>query len=290
MLFRAEYLKISPMNWKRGVLCLLVLVLLAAFPWGPLFAWSPVHPGYQQVRFSRAEVLYPDGTELDPGYLEVDEYVAIAENFHELKCSTKIKVVVCRTWSDCLRFAPFLGTQRPLAVTSPTGTAIFITPKVASTTADIGGLLRHELSHAVLNQNRSLLSVLRMLKQPWVSEGVAGVVAGKGATVPGRQLVSLPEAEFLSRAKTEELWPLFAAAPQKDWRFSYTAWLYFWDRQIERGGKVTFLRFERACFSNPNNCRSEFADVYGTDLGKAVEEFQIEVRSGRVVAPGRAID
>lgn len=270
------------MNWKRAIFCLIVVVLLAAFPWGPLFAWSPLHPGYRQVQFSRASVLYPDGTRLDPGYRELDQYVAIAENFHEVKCSRKIKVVVCRNWSDCFRFAPFLGNQRPLAVTIPIGTVIFVTPRATDVAADIGGLLRHELSHAVLNQNRSLLSVLRMLKQPWVSEGVAGVVADMGVTVPGRQLVRLAEQEFLARARTEELWPSFAAAPQKDWRFSYTAWLYFWDRQIQRRGKDTFLKFERACVSDPNQCRTAFAKVYGTDLRETVDEFQEEVRSGRI--------
>jgi len=35
----------------------------------------------------------------------------------------------------------------------------------------------------------------------------------------------------------------------------------------------------------PRGCRNTFADVYGTDLRKAVEEFQLEVRSGRVVPP-----
>jgi len=277
------------MSWKQGIVCLAVLALLAAFPWGPLFAWSPVHPGYRQVRFSRADVLYPDGTVLDQGYREVDQYVAIAERFHELKCSHKIKIVVCRNWGDCLRFArAFVRGQRPLAVTIPTGTVIFVTPKAEASAADIGGLLRHELSHAVLNQNRSLVSVLRMLRQPWVSEGVAGVVSGMGVTAPGRQLISLTEAEFLSRAMTEELWPCFAAAPQKDWRFSYTAWLYFWGGQIQRSGKETFLRFERECISDPDGCRSAFAGVYGTDLRKAVENFQVEVRSGRVVPPRRA--
>jgi hypothetical protein len=110
-----------------------------------------------------------------------------------------------------------------------------------------------------------------------------------GVTAPGRQLASLPDAEFLSRAKIAGLWASFAAAPQKDWRFSYTAWIYFWNRQIERSGKPTFLRFERACFSVPQDCRSSFADVYGTDLRRAVDEFEAEVRSGRVVAPGRAV-
>jgi len=276
------------MSWKHSILGLIMLALLATFPWGPLFAWSPAHPGYRQVQFSHADVLYPDSAALDPAYREVDRYVATAENFHELKCSKKIKVVVCRNWNDCVRFAaPFLMGQRPLAVTVPTGTVIFVTPRAAGW-ADIGGLLRHELSHAVLNQNRSLLSVLRMLRQPWVSEGVAGVVAAMGTTAPGQHLVSLPEGEFLSRAGTEDLWPSFAAASQKDWRFSYTAWIYFWDCQIERSGKATFLRFEKACFSDPRGCRSIFANVYGTDLLNAVDQFQNEVRSGRVVAPERA--
>jgi len=111
------------MSWKRSILCLVVLAVLAAFPWGPLFAWSPVHPGYQRAEFSRADVLYPDGTALDPAYREIDNYVALAESFHKLTCAKKIRVVVCRNWSDCLRFAtPFLG--RPLAVTISTGTDV----------------------------------------------------------------------------------------------------------------------------------------------------------------------
>jgi hypothetical protein len=273
------------MNWKHGILGLMMLAFLAAFPWGPLFAWSPVHPGYRQVQFSRADVLYPDSAALDPAYQEVDRYVATAEGFHELKCSKKIKVVVCRNWNDCIRFAaPFLMGQRPLAVTVATGTVIFVTPRAAGW-ADIGGLLRHELSHAVLNQNRPLLSVLRMLRQPWVSEGVAGVVAAMGPTAPGQHLVSLPEEEFLSRAKTEDLWSAFSAGPPRDWRFNYTAWIYFWGRQIDRSGKANFLKFERACFSDPLACRSIFFDVYRTDLRTAVDDFQAEVRSGRVVAP-----
>jgi hypothetical protein len=52
---------------------------VAAFPWGPLFAWSPLHPGYRQMQFSRADVLYPNGAELDPAYHKVDSYVAEAE-------------------------------------------------------------------------------------------------------------------------------------------------------------------------------------------------------------------
>ena len=85
------------MRWKYSLLGLIVLAILAAFPWGPLFAWSPVHPGYRQLQFSRADVLYPDSTALDPAYREVDNYVAAAERFHEETCPKKIKIVACRT-------------------------------------------------------------------------------------------------------------------------------------------------------------------------------------------------
>jgi len=274
------------MTWKRGILGLIILAFLAAFPWGPLFAWSPVHPGYRELRFSRADVLYPDSMALDPAYRGVDGYVAAAEKFHEVACPKKVKIVVCRNWSDCNRFAtPFLGT--PLAVTIPTGTVTFVTPKAIAFRADIAELLRHELSHAVLKQNRSLLAVLRMRKESWVSEGVAGLVAEMRPTAPERQPITLPIPEFLSRAKREELWPSFAPA-QEETRFRYTAWVYFWNRQIERNGRPTFLRFEQACFSNPEKCRSTFANVYGTDLRNAVADFQAEVRSGQIVAPERA--
>jgi hypothetical protein len=273
---------------KRGIVGLIVLAFLAAFPLGPMFAWSPVHPGYQQMQFSRADVLYPVGAALDPAYRKIDLYVAEAETFHQVKWIKKVKIVVCRNWGDCDRFAtPFLG--RPLAVTLPTGTVIFVTPKAADFRADIGELLRHELSHAVLKQDRSLLNVLRMRKQPWVVEGVAGLVPEMVTTAPGRQPIVLPEAEFLWRAKNEGLWPYFAEAVQKNWRFSYTAYVYFWNRQIERRGKATFLGFERACFSDPQACRSIFFDVYGTTLRTAVDDFQAEVRSGRVVAPQRTV-
>ena len=272
------------MTWKRGILGLIVLAFLAAFPWGPPFAWSPVHPGYRQMQFSRANVLYPNGAVLDPAYRKVDRYVAEAETFHDVKWMKKVTIVVCRNWADCDRFAtPFLG--RPLAVTIPTGTVIFVTPKAVDFRADIAELLRHELSHAVLKQDRSLLNILRMRKQPWVVEGVAGLVPEMMTTAPGRQPIILPEAGFLSRAKNEELWPYFADAVQKNWRFSYTAYIYFWNRQIERSGKATFLGFERACFSDPQACRSIFFDVYGMDLRTAVDDFQAEVRSGRIVAP-----
>jgi hypothetical protein len=169
-----------------------------------------------------------------------------------------------------------------VGVTIPTGTVIFLTPSIDGIW-DVGGVLRHELSHATLNQNRSLLSVWRLLGQPWFSEGVAGVIAGMGVPVPGRKLVTMSTVDFAARARKEDLWPSFDAVQQKDWRFSYTAWTFFWNRQIELRGKETFLRLETACLFEPEKCRTDFANVYGMDLRNAVEIYQNDLRSGRFV-------
>lgn len=199
----------------------------------------------------------------------------------------KITVISCRDWNDCLRFAGvFLGKQRPVGLTIATGTVIFLTPNIYGTW-DAGGVLRHELSHATLGQNLSLLSVWRLLKQPWLSEGVAGITAGMGITAPGRKLVALRAVEFIARAGKEELWPSFEAAPQKDWYFSYTTWEFFWVRQIQLRGKDTFLKFESACTSEPETCRADFANIYGTGLRHAVETYQDDLRSRRFVPVDR---
>lgn len=276
------------MNWKRGAVALVLVAVVSAFPYGPLFAWSPVHPGYLRLRSSRADILYPVGSPSEAAYREMDRYVAIAEAFHGLRCPKRITVVVCRNWSDCIRFAPFLSRQRPAGVTIPTGTVIYLTPSVAGV-LDVGGTLRHELSHATLNQNRSLISVWRLLKQPWFNEGAAGVIAGLEAPAPGRKLVALPATEFVRRARNEDLWACFDAVLQKDWRFSYTAWTFFWDREIELRGKKMFLNFERACIADPDKCRSSFESSYGTSLEAAVTTYQNDILSGRFVPIDQAV-
>ena len=139
------------MNWRTALAFSFAIVALAGFPYGPLFAWSPVHPGYTKLRLERADVLYPDTFPQAAAYREFDRYVTWVEKVHELKCSRRITVIACRDCSDCRRFAgPLLLGQSPAAVTSPTGTVIFLTP-YSFGSWDLGGLLRHELSHATLN-------------------------------------------------------------------------------------------------------------------------------------------
>jgi len=51
---------------------LAILLVLVAFPYGPLFPWSPMTPGYDRVRLKRADILYPRGAAIDADYHELD--------------------------------------------------------------------------------------------------------------------------------------------------------------------------------------------------------------------------
>src|SRR5437899_270554 len=53
------------MNWarvRRGAFFSGVLVFLLAFPYGPLFPWSPWKPGYEHLALQRADIYWPTGT------------------------------------------------------------------------------------------------------------------------------------------------------------------------------------------------------------------------------------
>lgn len=261
------------MHWARRFGYLLLLAVMLAFPYGPLFPWSPVHPGYTKVPFQRADILCADGATLDPAYRDIDQDIADAERFHDLKFDRRITVVACRDWNDFHRFVPHVSGTAVGAVTLGTGTVIYVTPKIAEMHFDTGEFLRHELSHAALNQHQNLLNALRLVDQAWFMEGVAVLV--------GRQRSYISGAELAARAQHEDLWPVFDGSRQRDMRLAYQAWRYFWVWRIAQSGRTPYLRLQEACISDPDGCRNDFQDVYGITLKEAVERYQSDLRSGR---------
>jgi hypothetical protein len=261
------------MQWVRRGSFGFLLLFLMLFPFGPLFPWSPVMPGYATEHLQRADILYPEGTALDPVYRNVDRYIAEAEAFHGLHVDKRLTVVDCRDWDDLRRFMPYNYSRALGGVTLATGTVIYISPKLREKHLDAGEYLRHEISHATLNQNQPIWNALRMGGQPWFTEGIAVLF--------GRQRAYLTAAEFTDRAKKDDLLPMFSGGPTPDMRFAYQAWRYFWDYELRTAGQERFYRFEAACLKNPEGCRKSFASVYGMPVADAVGRFQADVRSGK---------
>jgi hypothetical protein len=206
----------------------------------------------------------------------VDRYIAEAEQFHRLHVEKRLTIVDCRSWDDLRRFMPYNYSRALGGVTVSTGTVIYISPKLREKNLDAGEYLRHEISHATLNQNQAVWNAMRMGRQAWFTEGVAVLF--------GRQRAFVTAAEFTARAKKDDLRPVFSGDPTPDMRFAYQAWRYFWDYELKTAGQEKFYRLEAACLRDPDGCRKSFASVYGMAVADAVTRFQADVRAGKFQA------
>jgi hypothetical protein len=247
----------------------ILIVVAAAFLAGPLFPWSPGKPGYTHFVLHRADVYYPTGTTLEPAYLQLDSFIDEAEVFHQLKMVDRVKVIAPRTWTNFHLQAPW--QRGPVgAITLQTGTVIFITPKLAEKHFDTAEFLRHELSHAILDQNMTLWRGHKMNQQPWLFEGLAVDF--------GRQKAYLTEDEFIARAQTEPLQPAFDGG-NPDMRFNYVAWCYFLEYLIRTHGRARFQDYLLQVMEDPDQARALFPEFFKISFEGAVSEFQAKLRT-----------
>ncbi|HTB13549.1 MAG TPA: hypothetical protein VK752_18345 [Bryobacteraceae bacterium] len=250
-------------------LAVVILGVAAVFLYGPLFPWSAVKPGYTHFTLHRADVYYPAGSELDDAYRQLDSFIDEAETFHRLKMPDRITAIAPRTWKTFHRQAPWQTGDAIGALTLQTGTVIFITPKIAEKHFDTGEFLRHELSHAILDQNMTLWRGRKMNRQPWLYEGLAVDF--------GRQKSYLTEEEFIARAQTQPLAPAFDG-DNSDMRFNYVAWKDFLEYIIKTRGRDKFQDYLLRVMQNPDDARAVFPEFFGVSFDGAVGEFQSKLR------------
>ena len=250
-----------------------LLLFLLAFPYGPLFPWSPVKPGYRSESFARADVVYPDGTALPEAYRQIDSLIGEAEQFHRLPMPRRLTVIACRSWEDFHRFVPHLRSKGIAAVTLVPGTVIYVTPKIAEKGLDTAEFLRHELSHAALNQNQSAWNGYKMARHAWFFEGLAVSF--------GRQQAYVTRDEFLARA--ERLGPVIdpdqQIGGQREMRFAYVAWRYFLEDLIQTRGRDRFQNLLTGYMADPDRYRDVFQRTYGEGIAEAVREFEGRVKT-----------
>ncbi len=251
-----------------AIFLLLVAAAVAASLDGPLLPWSPVKPGYTHFILHRADVYYPAGTTLEEPYRQLDSLIQEAESFHRLKMPDRIAVIAPRRWSDFHLQAPW--QRGPVAgLTLQTGTVVFITPKVAEKHLDTAEFLRHELSHAILDQNATLWRGHKFSSQPWLFEGLAVDF--------GRQKSYLTEQEFVARAQAQPLAPAFNG-DRSDMRFNYAAWSGFVEHLIHTRGRDLFQDYLLRVMQEPDRARDLFPEYFRITFDAAIQEFQARVR------------
>jgi hypothetical protein len=249
----------------RAALAIIFVLIAAAFLVGPLFPWSPIKPGYAHFILHRADIYYPSGTTLDESYKQVDSFIEQAEIFHRLKMPDRLTVIKSRSWSDFHMQAPWQRGTAIAGLTLQTGTVIWITPKVGEKKLDPAEFLRHELSHAILDQNTTLWRGHKLNSQPWFYEGLAVDF--------GRQKAYLTEQEFIARVQTEPLAPVFNGN-DTDMRFNYVAWRYFIEYLIKTRGRDKFQDYLLRVMQDPDQARALFPECLGISFDDALRQFQ----------------
>ena len=268
------------MNWsklRRGVFFSGALVLLLAFPYGPLFPWSPWKPGYEHLALQRVDIYWPKGSTLPDAYRQIDDLIAQTERFEQLECTKRITVVECGTWSQFRRLMPHLGSSAVGAATFATGAQIYVTPKLDEKKLDHREFLLHELGHALINQHQSLYHAFQFAKIDWLAEGIS--------VANGKQKSYLSLGEVWARAAKEPLGPVIDPDRRGelhgplDMRFAYPVWRYFNEYLMTRYGRNTYQRFLMAVASNPSGWRTQFEPIFGRPFGDEIETFQETLHS-----------
>lgn len=254
-------------------LAVVLIVVGAAFCVGPLFPWSPLKPGYTHFTLHRADIYYPAGTTLDESYKQLDSFIEQAEKFHDLKMPDRITVIAPRTWSGFHLQAPW--QRGPVAgLTLQTGTVIFITPRVGEKRLDTAEFLKHELSHAILDQNMTLWRGHKFSRQSWLSEGLAVDFA--------QQKAYLTQDEFMAQAQTRPLAPSFNG-DDSDTRFNYVVWRYFVDYLRRTQGKDKFQNYLLRVMQEPDQAQGVFPEYFGVSFDDALRLFQAQLRGGHLL-------
>ena len=87
----------------------------------------------------------------------------------------------------------------------------------------------------------------------------------------------MTEDEFIARAKTEPLAPVFNGN-NSDMRFNYVAWRYFLEYLIQSRGRDKFQDYLLRVMQDPDGARALFPEFFGVSFDTAVSEFQHRLR------------
>lgn len=255
---------------RRTLLLTATALAIWSFGYGPLLPWSPVHPGFASIDGERVTVLYPKSLPLPGALRQPDLLLAEAERFHRLQAGGTVTIVQLPDWSAAYRILPRLARRGIGAVTLATGRTIYLLPTIWDRQLDPMEFVRHELSHAVIHQNQSLVNARRIVDVQWLAEGVAVWF--------GRQRAYISEEDFLRLAPSKDLAayidPLQRARIGEpfDMRFAYVCWSRF-NQFLASQDETRYWGFVHAAVQDPREWRARFQQHQGRTFEQAISAF-----------------
>jgi hypothetical protein len=256
---------------RRRLLALLAApVVLVAMFYGPLFAWSPLTPGFVRSAEGGIVYLHRGDRPLNPEHRAVGRAMAMLEAALGLPFMTPVDVVLCDEWSDLRRFTPWLPAQAGFgARTLQIGTIVFVTPSVRDR-ADADAFIRHELVHVLLLRNTPVWSRFTISRHWWLLEGLSVhygnpqsyvLPAGHRLSVLAEQAPAILDPDHAGR-HTATIAERYAFAGA------------FVGHLLHHKGQAAWQAFLRDYVSDPGGWRDVFARHFGESFGDALSRFQ----------------
>jgi hypothetical protein len=239
--------------------------------WGPLFAWSPVKPGFASRSdppiFLYYRELHPPGR----GLLSLGEVTRQLESTLGLSFVSEVPVVLCDRWSDLRRFTPWLPVNRQLgARTLPLGHVIYVTPLVRDRD-DAVSFVKHELVHVLLHQHMPLLDRLDGGRPAWLIEGLATSFGNPSAYPSGPP--------FVEALRGRDLRALLEQSPRSasDVALFYAAAGQFVSHLRRTSGDERLRDFVRRYVDEPRAYARAFEETFGTNVARAIAGYAEEL-------------
>ncbi len=267
---------------RVAVLFLLLFVLSHASTRGPLFPWSPVRPGYAAQTFPGATVVYPALGGMPDAYRRADTLVAAVARANRLAVRASVTIVVTEDWTLFNRGGLLRWDTGPLPVLGAalqTGTVVYVSPLALEPGRDLAGVLRHELTHALMFQQMPLRRTFALVRLDWFEEGLA-VLAGN----PGDYLDDAAWAR-LARHPAYRFGPggdleLRRVPAEMRGSFRLAEYRVFIQYLVDRLGPDAFFAFRDDVLRDPEDCDGAFVRAFGAGFGEVVAGYERAVRAG----------
>ncbi|MBF0529600.1 MAG: hypothetical protein HQK55_10085 [Deltaproteobacteria bacterium] len=268
---RKQQIKLS----LSALIIIAVGALIYLFLWGKLFPYSPIFIGFTKYELSRTVIYVQNGAKFND-FQKIDSFPPLVEEFHQLKFTKKPKIFIFRDTESYLQ----RSITKARFNAYPNG-SIVISPW-AITEAEEGTIsleiyLRHELSHALLDENMGILAAYIYYPQ-WLLEGIAVYSTNQMGTswYPDKKETYryIKAGNFIPPDfyKTRKEDGVVLNVPYRI-AFIYSEFGCLVDYLIITWGKEKFLIYVKTLLHNSNHDKV-FLDIYGIDFDTFLVNFK----------------
>jgi hypothetical protein len=253
---------------------LFLLVVLYLF-WGPLFPWNPLKFGFQKIESSKATVYITEFNGENVVY-KLDEILQEEEEFHGIEFNEKFRIIILGKESNMKRYLPWLGGSG-YSVKLGSLNVIYIGANARNSPYGIGVFLKHEISHLLIHQNaRSGSNNMEILKQGWLSEGVATYFGGPHY-YEKNQFIELWTKKGLTFDNLYEENPL--EMDGSIFILKYTYYRFFVEFLIETYGIEKLQAYLKSYIINPKSYKIIFPEIYDEELIEILRKYNAYMNS-----------